>query len=35
MLLVVLKVALLLGLFFLVLWWLRRDKPKDDEAPAS
>ena len=32
---VVLKVALLVGLFFLVLWWLRRDKPKDDEAPAS
>ena len=30
-----LKIALAVGLVFLVLWWLRKDKPKDDDAPAS
>jgi len=35
---VLLKVALLAGLAFLVVWWLRKPKdsePKDGEAPAS
>ena len=30
-----LKIVLLVGLVFLVFWWLRKDKPKDGEAPAS
>ena len=35
---VVLKVALLAGLAFLIVWWLRKRKDgetKDDEAPAT
>jgi len=32
---VVLKIALIAGLVFLALWWLRKDKSKDGEAPAS
>jgi hypothetical protein len=33
--LTVLKVALIVGLVFLALWWFRRDHKKDGEAPAS
>ena len=31
----VLKVVLVVGLVFLVLWWLRRDKKEDGEASSS
>lgn len=31
----ILKFALLVGLVFFVLWWLRKDEHKDGEAGAS
>ena len=31
----VIKFALVVGLIFLVVWWFRKDKKEDGEAPSS